>query len=176
MNRDIEPDFNRIYQTTSRATLAYLTARTGSREDAADLFQEVYEELIRVLRRKGGDYIDEPEAFVRKLAKSRLSRRLKKPKTAELPMAFQSEDEGDELERWLDSGFRVEDDVAHRDLVEKVCGYVDGCCAAEREVFYLRFGAEMTFGEIAGELGLPEATVKSRLYRLIAKIRENIEF
>ncbi len=42
-------------------------------------------------------------------------------------------------------------------------------------MFYLRFGADMTIGEIAAELELPQSTVKSRLYRLIAKIRENLE-
>lgn len=174
MRQDIQDEFCRIYDLTAHQTLGWLRAHAGV-DEAGDLFQEVYEELLKTLRRKGVGYIDDEAAFVRNLAKSRLGKRRRKPKAVELPLEIESED-GEELERWLSDGFDLEDEVARRDLAERVRAFVDGEGEDARRVFYLHFGAELTIREIADELGVPESTVKSRLYRLIHKIRENFEF
>lgn len=174
MRQDIADEFCRIYDLTARQTLGWLRAHAGS-DEAHDLFQEVYEELLKTLRRKGIGYIDDAYAFVRNLAKSRLGKRRRRQKPTELPLEFSDED-GEELERWLSSGFVLEDEVARRDLAERVRAFVDGESEDSRQVFYLHFGAELTLAECADELGIPESTVKSRLYRLLKKIRENFEF
>lgn len=174
MRQETKDEFCRIYDLTARQTLGWLRAHAGA-SDAHDLFQEVYEELLKTLRRKGVGYIDDEAAFVRNLAKSRLSKRHRRQTPPEIPLEFE-DDDGEELERWLSDGFDLEDEVARRDLAERVRAFVDGEGEDARAVFYLHFGAELTLAETAAELGIPESTVKSRLYRLIRKIRENFEF
>lgn len=174
MRQETKDEFCRIYDLTARQTLGWLRAHAGA-DEARDLFQEVYEELLKTLRRKGIGYIDDEAAFVRNLAKSRLSKRHRQSKPTEIPLEFEDGD-GETLERWLSDGFDLADEVARRDLAERVRAFVDGEGEDTRAVFYLHFGAELTLAEVAHELGIPESTVKSRLYRLLKKIRENFEF
>ena len=44
-----------------------------------------------------------------------------------------------------------------------------------RVLFSLRFEEEMTVGEVAAALGIPEGTAKSRLYALVHDLREKLK-
>ncbi len=48
-----------------------------------------------------------------------------------------------------------------------------GLAAEQREVVLMRFVDDMTLEEMAEALGIPSGTVKSRLYKALAKLRED---
>ena len=50
--------------------------------------------------------------------------------------------------------------------------YLDGLSADDRTLLILKYFEERSFREIAGILSMPENTVKTRIYRLLKKIRE----
>lgn len=54
-----------------------------------------------------------------------------------------------------------------RDFTEKVCTFVGGLPSDTQKVFRLHIFGGYMFSEIAGIVGLPEGTVKSKYYRLI---------
>ena len=53
--------------------------------------------------------------------------------------------------------------------------YVSGLDPETQAVYRLRLYGERTFPEIAAALGRPEAAVKTRYYRLMARLRKEFE-
>jgi len=61
---------------------------------------------------------------------------------------------------------------------EAVAGLLAGIArlgAADRELIGLRYGSEFSITEIAGLLGLPEATVRTRLWRALGRLRGELD-
>ena len=71
----------------------------------------------------------------------------------------------------LRSGDRVADEVEAQDAAELGLAQRDD---DHRRVLMLRYFAELTTAEMAKAQGWPEGTVKSRLHRAIAEMREII--
>lgn len=65
-----------------------------------------------------------------------------------------------------------QEQVARREEVRQVLAQLS---ADQRRVIALRYGADLTFGEIAQVLGWPIGTVKSRLNRAGARCRELLQ-
>ena len=62
--------------------------------------------------------------------------------------------------------------VQDRDLLNRLEDYVSGLDPDTQAVYRLRLYGERTFPEIAAALGQPEAAVKTRYYRLMARLRK----
>ena len=62
--------------------------------------------------------------------------------------------------------------VQDRDLLDRLEGYVSCLDPDTQAVYRLRLYGERTFPEIAAALGQPEAAVKTRYYRLMARLRK----
>lgn len=62
--------------------------------------------------------------------------------------------------------------VQDRDLLNRLEDYVSGLDPETQAVYRLRVYGERTFPEIAAALGQPEAAVKTRYYRLMARLRK----
>ena len=58
------------------------------------------------------------------------------------------------------------------ELLKKIEEFVCGHQALIQQIFRLHIYGEYTFAEIAGLLDIPEATVKTKYYRLLKEIRE----
>ena len=58
------------------------------------------------------------------------------------------------------------------DLLDRLEGYVSCLDPDTQAVYRLRLYGERTFPEIAAALGQPEAAVKTRYYRLMARLRK----
>jgi RNA polymerase sigma-70 factor (ECF subfamily) len=52
---------------------------------------------------------------------------------------------------------------------------IQGLAAPDQELIRLRFVAELSFAEIAELLGRREDTVKKSLYRLLARLKDQME-
>ena len=60
-SQEQETFFNELYDNTHRKVLAYIIAKCGNTEDIADIFQETYLEIVKVIKRKGIDYFQNPD-------------------------------------------------------------------------------------------------------------------
>lgn len=156
--------FNRVYDATRDSLLRWLVPRIRSAVDVEDLMQEIYKKLYRKMMRRG---IREPEKYVFGIAKKELAsfyRHRAAVQENEAPLSDQLPVEDEEPEDI------VLDSAAERalwDLVktEPLLSY---------QVFTLYYGFSVPTAQIAQELGLSEAAVRTRLCRTRARLRAQL--
>ena len=150
----------------------YLVYITGDRTRAEDFFQETW---IRVLER-GHQYDGKSkfESWLFTIARNLVIdwQRQRKPQSLDeltdetQPGAVQFADE--RVPSAFDAALKTEQGERVQNAMNKIS-------AVYREVLLLRFQEEMQLEEIAGVLGVPSATVKSRLYRGLEALRFSLE-
>lgn len=140
---------------------AFVYRQTGDREDALDLTQDIF---VAVLGSLAG-YDRKKAAFrtwLYALAAHKVidHRRRAGPLTVPLEEDVPAED----------FTTRLHD----RALLARAEELVRQADPLEQEVFRLRLYAGLSFPEIAAAAGQPEAKIKSRYYRLMAKLRKEL--
>ncbi len=61
-----------------------------------------------------------------------------------------------------------------RDLLSRLQAYINALGMDVQQIFRLKFFGEYTFAQIAAMLSLPESTIKSKYYRLLKTLREEL--
>ena len=169
--------FDRIYDSTYKKTLLFVASKCGDPGDIADILQETYGELYRVLSQKGTSYILEPEAVVRRLAKTRIAKHYSlmerlgntQPFSALLP---RTDEQDDAPFDWEDSGADLSDLAGDRMLLREIAGHLRTKSRETRRMFYLHYALEQTTAEISKTMKIPEPAVKSRIRRTVLEIRK----
>jgi len=154
--------------------MRYLLSLAENRSSAEDLFQETW---IRVLEH--GDQYDgrsnfEPWLFriARNLVIDRLRRRKQLVSVEGLAESLGLESSDGLMPAEHSSQL---EHVERLETRENVAGALGQIPVAHREVLTLRFQEELSLEEIAGIVGAPLSTVKSRLYRGMEMLREKLE-
>lgn len=155
--------FGRLYQHYVQQIYRYLYSRVGTVHDAEDLtsqtFMTAYEFLPRY--REQGFF----SAWLFRIAQSKMmdhfrgSRREVRLEAAERMTMAQ-----DAL------GCVIQDEETSR-LQTLICALEED----EQELIRLRYVAELSFGEMADLLGKREDTVKKSVYRLLARLKSQME-
>lgn len=174
--RELLDAFDRIYDSTYHQTLLYITSKCGNAGDIADIMQETYGELYRVLLKKGTGYIQHPGAFVLRLARTKLAGHYSllermgwlMPLSGAFARDVEEESVGD---LWQGDVPDLSILAENRSLLREIAAFVRTKPRDTQKMFYLHFVLEQTTAEIAGMMKLPEATVKSRLRRTILELR-----
>lgn|GEM_PF-604651 len=155
--------------------LRYLLYLTGNREQAEDLFQEVW---MRVLVR-GSQYNGQArfETWLFTIARNLLIDQRRKRTMNSLDELFET---GGDDDRPM--AFEIADGdptpferFANLEDRERIAAALLELDALHREVLVLRFHEEMSLDEIAKVTKAPLSTVKSRLYRGLAMIKPKLE-
>jgi RNA polymerase sigma-70 factor (ECF subfamily) len=148
----------------------YLLMLTGNREQAEDLFQETW---IRVLE-KGGQYRQRWKfetwlfAIARHLAID--FRRRRQPQSLDSLLEPAGSSQRFELQDTVSSS--AFDQVFQGEAAASVAAALAHLPAAYREVLTLRFHEDLQLEEIAEVTAAPLSSVKSRLYRGLALLRD----
>ncbi len=66
----------------------------------------------------------------------------------------------------------VEEAVERRSEVEKLLALLEGLSDRDREIVALKYGADLSNGEIARMLKLSETNVSTLIYRIVGKLRQ----
>ena len=139
----------------------YVFRQTGNRDDAMDLTQEIFIAALQSI----GRYDSKKSAFrtwLYAVATHKVIDRRRAERVTLLPLEDDAAQEApDELARL--------DDAA---LLRRIEGYVSGFDKETQTVFRLHIYDERSFREIAESLNMPEASVKTKYYRLQKRIRE----
>jgi RNA polymerase sigma-70 factor (ECF subfamily) len=144
----------------------YRTARAILRDDAEaeDAVQEAYLQAYRAL----ADFRGQSKLstwLVRITANEALMRRRRNARTADVPTDVAPED--------LPSGRPGPEGDAQRGEVRRLLEtHIDALPDPYRAVFMLRAVEELSVGETAAALGIPEATVRTRYFRARSLLRE----
>ncbi len=161
---------DRLIQQYHYRLLRYLFVLVGRREIAEDLFQETW---LRVLER-GHQYRAQWKfetwlfSVARNLAIDFLRRR--QPQSLEALLGEPPDAPPRELAATnAPTSFEM---LAEREEAARLAAIVAGLPPAYREVLMLRFQEDLALEEIAGIVGAPLSTVKSRLYRGLEALHE----
>lgn len=151
-----------LYDLAAARLFGLALWRTGNREDACDVVQEVFVRLAE--NRPRLKKVNNPRAWLLSVAHRvavDVTRRRKRRKTEPMESCRFLEAPEEDAERSLDAA--------------KAAGALAALPGAQREVVYLKHFAGCTFAEIGRATGVPTFTAASR-YRLgMAKLRDRME-
>lgn len=172
--QDQDAFFDELYDATHEKVLAYIVAKCGNTEDIADIFQETYTEIVRVIRRHGTAYLKNSQAFVMQVAKRKVYRHYKISQRVRniFERYGQMEEAGEDLR---EEGVSLEERLLTKMAVERAVYYLARKDELTKKVFYLHYHMELTIKEIAALLCLKESNVKNRLYRTQRELRACLE-
>jgi RNA polymerase sigma-70 factor, ECF subfamily len=132
---------------------------TGHQQDAEDLAQESIVKVCRNLQTYRGDCALQSWVYRIILNTQRdLIRRQKHMQTVELSETASTSDE-------------LEGQVSTKLMVQEMLGELQG---VDRQIFILRFLQDLSLKEVAALLEMKESTVKTRLFRLRDRLKENL--
>ncbi len=155
--------------------LRYLMYLSGNREQAEDLFQEVW---MRVLVR-GGQYNGQArfETWLFTIARNLLIDQRRKRTMSSLDELFEGKSEEDRPMAFevADGDPTPFDHLSNMEDRERISSALLELDTLHREVLVLRFHEELSLEEIAKVTRAPLSTVKSRLYRGMAMIKPKLE-
>jgi RNA polymerase sigma factor (sigma-70 family) len=161
--------FEELVLRYSAAVYAFCLRMTGCAEDAEDLTQEVFLQLLRALPRARTDMPLRPWIFV--IARNKCLDHLKRRRP--LPFTRLSASDIGALDV-PDAALSPEERVERNGLQEAVQCAVAALPERYRAVVALRYTTDLTFGEIGQVLGLPENTVKTHFQRAKALLRAEL--
>jgi RNA polymerase sigma factor (sigma-70 family) len=164
-----EDGFEQLYAEHAQGLFAFLRYRTGNTALAEDLLADTCERALRTRRpfdpRKGS-----AKTWLYAIALNCLNdharRRAGEGRALERIVAGTSFGSSEEIDELAD---RELDELAEHDLLDRSLAALSG---EEREAVSLRYGAELTVAEIAKLTGERVATVESRVYRALSKLRD----
>ncbi len=155
--------FGRLYDLYVQPVYRYLYSRVGSAHDAEDLTSQTFIAAFEALPKyhERGLFA----AWLFRIARSKMNDQFRKNKH-EVPL----ETAGDFIEREDSLGRVILDEDITR--LRSVIKDLDG---NDQEILRLRYVANLSFAEIAGLLGKREDAVKKTLYRLLARLKDQME-
>lgn len=161
--------FEELVLRYSASVYAFCLRMTGTAEDAEDLTQEVFLQLLRVLPRARTDLPLRPWIFV--IARNKCLDHLKRRRP--LPFTRLSAFDTAALDV-PDAAPSPEERVEREGLQAAVQRAIAALPERYRAVVALRSSTDLTFGEIGQALDLPENTVKTHFQRAKALLRADL--
>ncbi len=163
---NIEKSFSDMYRQEVDALFRFCLQRTSDREKAIELTQETFSRYWEAVA--NGKSIDNPRAFIYKVARNLVIDWYRKKKPVSLDAKFFDEDEND---------YDVPDEKAHK-LIEintdasRVLSMLEKLDEEYRDVIYFRYLEDFSPQEIAEVLGLNANTVSIRITRGMDALRK----
>lgn len=158
------------------ALVRYFYRCTWDRARAEDLAQEVFVKLFTHSR----DYAPTAKftTYLYRVAHNLWVDDFRRRRHERGQVSLEAEDAGGTSLREVVVGPGEDDprDSARKEeIVEAVIEAVESLSEGQRAVFVLAEVEGMKYAEVAGILGIPEGTVKSRMHAAVARLRERLE-
>jgi RNA polymerase sigma-70 factor (ECF subfamily) len=156
----------------------FRVARSILKDDAEaeDVLQEAYVQAYRNMDRFRGEA--ELATWLTRIVINQALMQLRRRKRERIvvPFGHQGPDQDDQEANMADPRAESPSDITLRAEVRKIIERrIDELPIAFRTVFMMREVEEMTVHETADCLGIPEATVRTRLFRARALLRDSLE-
>lgn len=166
---DSSEEFSALVATHAVWLSAFLRGLTRREADAEDAFQEVW---MRVFKRGGLPNVASPRAYLARTARSVLVDRYRREGLEDLVLDAPNETGVSPAETLVDAAplpsVRLAD-VATREALRSAIRVLP---AGPRSVVVMRIEADLTFQEIAEELGVPLGTVLTWMRSAMAKLKK----
>jgi RNA polymerase sigma factor (sigma-70 family) len=155
-------EFESLYAEHAEPLLAFLAYRTGDRRLAEDIAADTFE---RVLRKRGtlDPRKGSSKTWIYTIALNLLRDHLRRE---------QAHQRSVERAGHVDAPLSPLEFVGTRDAVRRALQTLRD---DEREAIALRFGADLTFPEIAKVIGCPVSTAEGRTHRALRKLKDVLD-
>ena len=171
-NPNIASRFDEIYSSTSKAVLAFITAKCKNTADINDIFQDTYMELYQVLIKRGAEYIKNDKAFVLRIAKQKIARYYSLLDRMRIFVSMNAKNEGEaDISDFEMNNFTMEDSAVNQVILESARRFIQSKPEDVKKVFYLFYDVGLKIPEIAEMLSMSESNVKHKLYRTINELK-----
>ncbi len=154
----------------------FIRKRVSDAEDAEDILQDVFFELVEAYRLM--QPIEEVGAWLFRVARNRIVDRFRK-RRAEAPAAVGAGDSRDEVLRWEDllpsPDESPETTCARRILLEELEAALEELPEEQRYVFVAHEIEGRSFKELAGKTGVSVNTLLSRKHYAVLHLRRRLE-
>ena len=157
--------FELLFEEHAPKLFSFLTYRTGDRALAEDLLSETFERVLRS-RKRFDPRLGSERRWIYTIAMNLLRDHARR--NAHEQRILQTAGAGIS-EHELDPGMAA---VEHRDELYRALARLND---SEREAIALRFGADLKLRDVARVLGEGESAVEGRIYRGLAKLRDELE-
>ncbi|MBQ7121523.1 MAG: RNA polymerase sigma factor [Clostridia bacterium] len=153
--------FDELYKLTNERAYFVALEFTKNKQDAEDILQESYMKALSRIKE-----LDKPESFsswLNQIVANKSKDFLKKKK----PMLFNSDEEETNATELLpdeNTEFSPEDNLDQSELQKTVMEVLDELSEEKRACVLMMYFEELSVGEIAETLEIPEGTVKTRLF------------
>lgn len=143
--------FEQLYQLTSRSVFSYLFRMLQHRETAEDIHVEVFIQVWKTAEKFKGK--SKVKTWIFGIARNLALNEMRREKIRRTEVLD---------DRQTDSRINMEIDGYAR--ARHIQTAMDGLSVKHREILDLVFFHELPYTEVAGLLGIPENTVKTRVY------------
>ncbi len=114
-----------------------------------------------------------PQGFVRQVAKSKLSRYYTGNKEKHHLSLIMTDDDDNEYDSTaLADGVNIEEQYVTKELLSQIADFISKQPATEGKIFYLYYYCDNSIEQIAISMSMNSSTVKTKLYRTLAKVRK----
>ncbi len=166
--------FEKIYNETYKEVLKFVICKCNNLNDVDDILQETYLEVFKILETKKEVFEDNKFAYIITIAKNKIIKNYNSNGKVKLISMFQVKDD-EEYTLDIDSGIDLESSFINKNNIEEIWKYLSDKNIVIAKIFYLHFGLDMKFKEIAESMELKESTIKTNLYRTLKDVRKKFE-
>ena len=157
--------FNKLYGKTYLKVVKYVTVKCSNPDDIADIIQEIYTEAYSVIVKKGVNYIDNENAFIMHLAKSKVYKHYTLAEKLKIIFSLSikiNSSEGDEDVPNIDGITDlqqpdIEDEIIDQNMVEDIWQKIKEKPYDVQRIFFLYYYCDMSLRQIADELKISES-------------------
>ncbi len=168
--RYTEDNFKEIYDKTYDNNLKYIVLKTNI-DDANDVIQEVYIELLNKLKKEKSIEIDNIDGFVFGITKNVLKRFYKNINLDKNIFVFSTEDTTEEI---VDT-YSLEDDFINDTNISLIWDEIRKKEDVIQKIFYLYYVLDIKISDIAESMNINESTIKTKIYRTLKELKEKLE-
>ena len=159
-----------IINEYGRQIYSFCVYITGDRDAADDLYQQTF---LVVIEKDEIDADRNPKSYLLSVAVNLWNNQKRKYVWRRKKAAVVYYDDSD-LEQLQDGTPSVEESVEHREEIERIRQTVQTLPDKLRIVILMHFMEELSVEEIAGILGIPAGTVKSRIHKAKRVLKERL--
>jgi len=164
---------NKLVEDTRRPLFGFILKMTEGREDADEIFQEVWFRAIKHI----GTYKEKKFlSWLFRIAHNLIIDRARKAKPVELMPNSETGEQMNAIEtRIADPGIDPAEETAGHDLGQRIAAAVKVLPDEQREVFLMRMEGDLPFKEIARIQETSINTALARMQYALSKLREELK-
>ena len=164
--QDALNEFDNIYNETYEDILKYVICNSSNLEDVKDIIQNVYLELLRILKKNKSVVVN--KAYLMGIARHKIKDYYRFNYKRKILDLF-NKDGVCELEN-LPDNFNLEEFIIKNEDINKIWDFLKKKNIIIGQIFYLYYYANLTIKEVSKELNLTESNVKNYLYRTLHEL------